>query len=200
MSTSVIVLIVLAGIVIFGFMYVIGIFNRLVTLRNRYQNGFAQIEVQLKRRHDLIPNLVETVKGYMAHERETLEAVIQARNQAVGGLEQASGNPGDPEAMKNLGGAERALSGAMGRLLALSEAYPDLKASQNMQQLTEELTSTENKVSFSRQAFNDAVTEYNTYKQGFPPVIFAGMFGHSQDAGLLEFDSEAIAEPPKVEF
>ena len=200
MSTSVIVLIVLAGIVIFGFMYVIGIFNRLVTLRNRYQNGFAQIEVQLKRRHDLIPNLVETVKGYMAHEKETLDAVIQARNQAVGGLEQASGNPGDPEAMKNLGGAERALSGAMGRLLALSEAYPDLKASQNMQQLTEELTSTENKVSFSRQAFNDSVTEYNTYKQGFPPVTFAGMFGHSQDAGLLEFDSEAIAEPPKVEF
>ena len=200
MSTSVIVLIVLAGIVIFGFMYVIGIFNRLVTLRNRYQNGFAQIEVQLKRRHDLIPNLVETVKGYMAHEKETLDAVIQARNQAVGGLEQASGNPGDPEAMKNLGGAESALSGAMGRLLALSEAYPDLKASQNMQQLTEELTSTENKVSFSRQAFNDSVTEYNTYKQGFPPVTFAGMFGHSQDAGLLEFDSEAIAEPPKVEF
>ncbi len=200
MSTSVIVLIVLAGIVIFGFMYVIGIFNRLVTLRNRYQNGFAQIEVQLKRRHDLIPNLVETVKGYMAHEKETLDAVIQARNQAVGGLEQASGNPGDPEAMKNLGGAERALSGAMGRLLALSEAYPDLKASQNMQQLTEELTSTENKVSFSRQAYHDSVTEYNTYKQGFPPVIFAGMFGHSQDAGLLEFDSEAIAEPPKVEF
>jgi len=200
MSTGVIVLIVLAAIVVLGFMYVIGIFNRLVALRNRYQNGFAQIEVQLKRRHDLIPNLVETVKGYMAHERETLEAVIQARNQAVGGLEQASGNPGDPEAMKKLGGAENALAGAMGRLLALSEAYPDLKASQNMQQLTEELTSTENKVSFSRQAFNDAVTEYNTYKQGFPPVIFAGMFGHSQDAGLLEFDSEAIAEPPKVEF
>ena len=200
MSTGIIVLIVLAGIVVLGFMYVIGIFNRLVALRNRYQNGFAQSEVQLKRRHDLIPNLVETVKGYMAHEKETLDAVIQARNQAVGGLERASGNPGDPEAMKNLGGAERALSGAMGRLLALSEAYPDLKASQNMQQLTEELTSTENKVSFSRQAFNDSVTEYNTYKQGFPPVTFAGMFGHSQDAGLLEFDSEAIAEPPKVEF
>ncbi len=200
MSTGIIVLIVLAGIVVLGFMYVIGIFNRLVALRNRYQNGFAQIEVQLKRRHDLIPNLVETVKGYMAHERETLEAVIQARNQAVGGLEQASGNPGDPEAMKKLGGAEGALAGAMGRLLALSEAYPDLKASQNMQQLTEELTSTENKVSFARQAFNDAVTEYNTYKQEFPPVIFAGMFGHGQDAGLLEFDSQAIAEPPKVEF
>ena len=200
MSTGIIVLIVLAGFVVLGFMYVIGTFNRLVALRNRYQNGFAQIEVQLKRRHDLIPNLVETVKGYMAHERETLEAVIQARNQAVGGLEQASGNPGDPEAMKKLGGAEGALAGAMGRLRALSEAYPDLKASQNMQQLTEELTSTENKVSFARQAFNDAVTEYNTYKQGFPPVIFAGMFGHGQDAGLLEFDSQAIAEPPKVEF
>ncbi|MCP4903591.1 MAG: LemA family protein, partial [bacterium] len=156
MSTGIVILIVLAGIVVLGFMYVIGIFNRLVALRNRYQNGFAQIEVQLKRRHDLIPNLVETVKGYMTHERETLEAVIQARNQAVGGLEQASGNPGDPEAMKKLGGAESALAGAMGRLLALSEAYPDLKASQNMQQLTEELTSTENKVSFSRQAFNDA--------------------------------------------
>ncbi|MGE4607088.1 MAG: LemA family protein [Myxococcota bacterium] len=200
MSTALIVLIVLGGIVVFGFMYVIGIYNRLIALRNRYQNGFAQIEVQLKRRHDLIPNLVETVKGYMAHEKETLDAVIQARNQAVGGLEQASGNPGDPEAMKNLGGAESALSGAMGRLLALSEAYPDLKASQNMQQLTEELTSTENKVSFARQAFNDAVTEYNTYKQGFPPVIFSGMFGHGQDGGLLEFDSDAIAEPPKVAF
>ncbi|MCH2184535.1 LemA family protein [Myxococcota bacterium] len=200
MSTGLIVLIVLGAIVVFAFMYGIGIFNRLVALRNRYENGFAQIEVQLKRRHDLIPNLVETVKGYMAHEKETLEAVIQARNQAVGGLEQASGNPGDPEAMKNLAGAEGALAGAMGRLLALSEAYPDLKASQNMQQLTEELTSTENKVSFARQAFNDAVTEYNTYKQGFPAVIFAGMFGHSADASLLEFDSQAIAEPPKIEF
>ena len=200
MSTGLIVLIVLGAIVVFAFMYGIGIFTRLVALRNRYENGFAQIEVQLKRRHDLIPNLVETVKGYMAHEKETLEAVIQARNQAVGGLEQASGNPGDPEAMKNLAGAEGALAGAMGRLLALSEAYPDLKASQNMQQLTEELTSTENKVSFARQAFNDAVTEYNTYKQGFPAVIFAGMFGHSADASLLEFDSQAIAEPPKIEF
>lgn len=200
MSTTLIVLIVLAGVIVLGFMYVMGIFNRLVALKNRYENGFAQIEVQLKRRHDLIPNLVETVKGYMAHEKETLEAVIQARNQAMGGLAEASGNPGDPSAMKNLGGAEGALSGAMGRLLALSESYPDLKASQNMQQLTEELTSTENKVSFARQAFNDAVTEYNTFKQSFPPVIFAGMFGHSQDAGLLEFDSQAIAEPPKVEF
>ena len=200
MSTGMIVLLVLIGVIVLVLMYGIGIFNRLVALKNRYENGFAQIEVQLKRRHDLIPNLVETVKGYMAHEKETLEAVIQARNQAVGGLAEASGNPGDPSAMKNLGGAEGALSGAMGRLLALSESYPDLKASQNMQQLTEELTSTENKVSFSRQAFNDAVTEYNTYKQGFPPVIFAGLFGHGPDAGLLEFDSQAIAEPPKVAF
>jgi LemA protein len=200
MSTALILLIILVGVVVLGFMYVIGIFNRLVALKNRYENGFAQIEVQLKRRHDLIPNLVETVKGYMAHEKDTLEAVIQARNQAMGGLAAASGNPGNPEAMKKLSGAEGVLSGAMGRLLALSEAYPDLKASQNMQQLTEELTSTENKVSFARQAFNDAATEYNTYKQGFPPVFFAGLFGHSQDAGLLEFDSQAIAEPPKVEF
>ena len=200
MSSGLIVVLVLAGIVVLLLMYGIGVFNRLVALKNRYENGFAQIEVQLKRRHDLIPSLVETVKGYMAHEKETLEAVIQARNQAVGGLADASGNPGDPAAMKNLGGAEGALSGAMGRLLALSESYPDLKASQNMQQLTEELTSTENKVAFARQAFNDAVTEYNTYKQGFPPVVLAGAFGHGSDAGLLEFDSEAIAEPPKVEF
>jgi LemA protein len=200
MSGVVIFLLVLIGVIVVVAMLVIGIYNRLVALKNRYENGFAQIEVQLKRRHDLIPNLVETVKGYMSHERETLEAVIQARNQAVGGLEQAAGKPGDPGAMKALGGAEGALSGAMGRLLALSEAYPDLKASENMKQLTEELTSTENKVSFSRQAFNDQVTNYNTYKQTFPAVIFAGMFGHTSDAGLLEFDSEAIAEAPKVSF
>jgi LemA protein len=200
MSGVVIFLLVLIGVIVVVAMLVIGIYNRLVALKNRYENGFAQIEVQLKRRHDLIPNLVETVKGYMSHERETLEAVIQARNQAVGGLEQAAGKPGDPGAMKALGGAEGALSGAMGRLLALSEAYPDLKASENMKQLTEELTSTENKVSFSRQAFNDQVTNYNTYKQTFPAVIFAGMFGHTSDAGLLEFDSEAIAEVPKVSF
>ena len=195
-----IAVIVLAVIAIVLVMFAVGIYNRLVALKNRYQNGFAQIEVQLKRRHDLIPNLVETVKGYMAHERETLDAVIQARNQAVGGLEQASGNPGDPGAMKKLAGAEGALTGAMGRLLALSEAYPDLKASENMKQLTEELTSTENKVSFSRQAFNDQVTTYNTYKQSIPAVIFAGMFGHGNDAALLEFDSEAIAEAPSISF
>ncbi len=179
---------------------VVGVFNKLVTLKNRFQNGFAQIEVQLKRRYDLIPNLVETVKGYMAHERETLEAVIQARNQAVSGLQAAASDPGDPDAIAKLASAEGALGGAMGRLLALAEAYPDLKASENMKQLTEELTSTENKVSFSRQAFNDSVTAYNIYKQRFPAVSFAGMFGHTQDASLLEFDSAAIAEAPKVSF
>jgi len=179
---------------------VVGIYNKLVALKNRYQNAFAQIEVQLKRRYDLIPNLVETVKGYMAHERQTLDAVIQARNQALSGLQRAASDPGDPNAMKNLASAEGVLGGAMGRLLALAEAYPDLKASENMKQLTEELTSTENKVSFARQAFNDAVTSYNTYRQSFPPVIFAGMFGHTTDASLLEFDNAAIAEAPKVSF
>lgn len=195
-----IAVIVLAVIAVILVMFVVGIYNRLVALKNRYQNGFAQIEVQLKRRHDLIPNLVETVKGYMAHERETLEAVIEARNQAASGLSAAAGDPGNAEAIQKLGAAEGALGSAMGRLLALSEAYPDLKASQNMQQLTEELTSTENKVSFARQAFNDAVTAYNTYRQSFPAVLFAGAFGHGKDASLLEFDSQAIAEPPKVSF
>ncbi len=178
----------------------VGIFNKLVTLNNRFQNAFAQIEVQLKRRYDLIPNLVETVKGYMAHERETLDAVIQARNQAVSGLQAAASDPGDPNAIQELSRAEGVLGGAMGRLLALSEAYPDLKASENMKQLTEELTSTENRVSFARQAFNDAVTAYNIYRQTFPPVMFVGLFGHTQDATLLEFDSQAIAEAPKVSF
>ena len=181
-------------------MYGVGIYNRLVTLKNRFENGFAQIEVQLKRRYDLIPNLVETVKGYMSHERETLEAVIQARNQAISGLQQAAAEPGDPQAMQALVGAEQGLSGALGRLFALAEAYPDLKANQNMAQLTEELTSTENKVSFARQAYNDSVTSYNTYKQTFPPVVVAGMCGHGSDAELLEFDSQAIAEAPKVSF
>lgn len=179
---------------------VVGIYNKLVTLKNRYQNAFAQIEVQLKRRHDLIPNMVEVAKGYMAHEKTTLEAVIQARNQAAGGLQKAAANPGDATAMAGLASAEGALSGTLGRLFALAESYPDLKANQNMMQLSEELRSTENKVSFSRQAFNDAVTLYNTYRQTFPPVIFAGMFGHGSDATLLEFDSAAIAEPPKVSF
>jgi LemA protein len=193
-------LIVIGVVLLVVIVAVVGAFNKLVTLKNRFQNGFSQIEVQLKRRYDLIPNLVETVKGYMAHERETLEAVIQARNQAVSGLQAAASDPGDPDAIAKLASAEGALGGAMGRLLALAEAYPDLKASENMKQLTEELTSTENKVAFARQAFNDAVTSYNTYKQRFPAVVFAGMFGHGQDASLLEFDSAAIAEAPKVSF
>ena len=178
----------------------VGIYNTLVALKNRYQNAFSQIEVQLKRRYDLIPNLVEVAKGYMAHERGTLEAVIQARNQAVSGLNRAAANPGDPAAMQALATAETGLAGALGRLFALAEAYPDLKANQNMAQLTEEITSTENKVAFARQAYNDAVTVYNTYRQSFPPVVFASFLGHSRDAELLDFDDAQIAEAPKVSF
>jgi len=193
-------LLVVLGIAVLAIIFVVGIYNRLVALKNRYENAFAQIEVQLKRRYDLIPNLVETAKGYLKHERETLDAVIQARNQASDGLARAASAPGSAEAMQGLAGAEGILSGAMGRLMAIAEAYPDLKANTNMMQLSEELTSTENKVSFSRQSFNDSVTAYNIYKQSFPPVIFAGMFGHTNDAALLEFDSQAIAEAPKITF
>ena len=193
-------LIVLLVIVLVLAMWGVTIFNRLVMLRNRLENAFAQIEVQLKRRYDLIPNLVEAVKGYMSHEKGTLEAVIQARNAAVGGLQAASAKPGDPAAMQQLAGAEQALGSSLGRLFALAEAYPDLKANQNMAQLTEELTSTENKVAFARQAYNDAVTNYNATRQSFPTVLFAAAFGHTQDAELLEFDSKAIAEAPKVSF
>ena len=199
--TGWIILIVLGGILLMIVMYVVGIYNRLVTLKNRFQNAFAQIEVQLKRRYDLIPNLVETAKGYMSHERETLEAVIAARNQAMAGLQAAAKAPGSADAMKQLAGAEGMLAGALGRMSVVVEQYPDLKANQNMMQLSEELTSTENKVAFSRQAFNDAVTAYNTYKQTFPPVVVAGMVGHGQDASLLEFeDSAQIKEAPKVSF
>jgi LemA protein len=198
--TTLVVLVVVALIVAVLAAIVVGIYNKLVALRNRYQNAFAQIDVQLKRRYDLIPNLVETAKGYMKHERDTLEAVIQARNQAAGGLQRAAQNPGDPAAIQGLAAAEGALTGTLGRLFALAESYPDLKANQNMMQLSEELRSTENKVAFSRQAFNDAVMQYNTYKQSFPPVAFAGMFGHAQDATLLEFKDEPIQQVPKVAF
>ena len=198
--TPILTLVILLVLIVALAAMVVGIFNKLVTYRNRYKNAFAQIEVQLKRRYDLIPNLVETAKGYMKHERETLEAVISARNQAVGGLQKAAQDPGNAEAIRGLAGAEGMLTGAMGRLFALAESYPDLKANQNMMQLSEELTSTENKVAFARQAFNDGVTTYNTYRQTFPTVMFAGMFGHAQDAALLEFDSERIQEAPKISF
>ena len=194
---TIIVLVIIAALAF----WVIAIYNRLVTLKNRFKNAFSQIEVQLKRRYDLIPNLVETAKAYMSHERETLEAVIAARNQAMAGLQAAAQDPANADAIRELASAEGALGGALGRLNVVMEAYPDLKANQNMMQLSEELTSTENKVAFSRQAFNDAVTAYNTYKQTFPPVLVAGIVGHGQDAALLEFaDSEQIQEAPKVAF
>ncbi|MBT2773618.1 LemA family protein [Halomonas sp. ISL-60] len=194
-------LIIIVAIIAVITFYVIGVYNRLVSLKNRFENAFAQIEVQLKRRHDLIPNLVETAKGYLSHERETLQSVIEARNTAAAGLKAAAANPGSAKAMADLGGAEGALTQAMGRLNVVMEAYPDLKASQNMQQLSEELTSTENKVAFARQSYNDAVMQYNTYRQSFPPVAVAGMFGHGQDASLLEFeDSAQIQVAPKVSF
>ncbi len=193
-------IILLVIVAVLGF-WAVSIYNKLVALKNRYENGFAQIEVQLKRRYDLIPNLVETAKGYLSHERETLEAVIAARNQAMAGLQAAAANPGNADAIKELASAEGLLGGALGRLNVVMEAYPDLKANENMMQLTEELTSTENKVAFARQAYNDQVTAYNTYRQSFPPVVLASMFGHATDAELLEFaDSAEIQAAPKVSF
>ncbi|HCE2793361.1 TPA: LemA family protein [Vibrio parahaemolyticus] len=193
-------LIVFIVIVLLVVVYAISIYNKLVTLRNRFKNSFAQIEVQLKRRYDLIPNLVNTAKGYMDHEKETFERVIQARNQAIAGLKAASDAPDSNAAISQLGQAEGMLQNALGKLNVVVEAYPELKANETMSQLQEELTSTENKVAFARQAFNDAVTSYNTYKQTFPPVIFANTFGF-QDGKLLEFaDTEAIQEAPKVAF
>lgn len=187
-------------IVVGAVFYVVSIYNSLVTLKNRHENAFSQIEVQLKRRYDLIPNLVETAKGYMAHEKETLEAVIQARNEASALLSGVAATL-TPDAMQQLSGAENALQGALGRMNIVMEDYPDLKANENMMQLSEELTTTENRVAFSRQAYNDAVTAYNTYRQSFPPVFFATMFGHPADASLLEFDDSAqIQAAPKVSF
>jgi LemA protein len=195
--TAIIILAILIGLTV----YVVSIYNHLVALRNRFRNAFAQIEVQLKRRYDLIPNLVETAKGYLKHERETLQAVVEARNAASAMLATVAADPGNAAAIRSLGGAEGALAGALGRLNVVMEAYPDLKASQNMQQLSEELTSTENRVAFARQAFNDAVMAFNTYRQSFPPNLFANLFGFTTDAALLEFeDREAIRQAPKVSF
>ena len=180
-------------------LYAVGLYNGLVGARNNYKNAFAQIDVQLTRRYDLIPNLVETAKGYMKHERETLEAVIQARNSAVSGLAAAKSNPGDPSAMQQLGGAENVLTQTLGRLFALSESYPDLKANQNMMQLSEELSSTENKVAFARQAYNDAVMGYNNKREMFPGSVVANMF-QFLPAELLKIESDAKREAPKVSF
>jgi LemA protein len=190
---------VILGLIVLALMLLVGIYNRLVSARNAYKNAFAQIDVQLTRRYDLIPNLVETAKGYIKHERETLEAVVRARNAAVSGLKAAAASPGDPAALQQLAGAENTLTGALGRLFAVVEAYPDLKANQNMMQLSEELTSTENKVAFARQAFNDAVMSYNTTREVFPNNFVANAFGFAP-AQLLEIDSAEKRAAPKVSF
>jgi len=187
------------GVLIALALFVIAIYNRLVTGRNRYKNAFAQIDVQLTRRHELIPNLVEVAKRYMSHEQDTLEAVIQARNAATNQLQATSADPTDPSAMKKLGKAEQGLSAGLGRLFALSENYPDLKANQNMMQLTEELTSTENKVAFARQAFNDAVMNYNILRETFPNNLIAGMFNF-QEAELFEIDEPEKRQAVAVDF
>ncbi len=195
MGTGTILLIIFVGIILFG----VGMFNRLVAGRNNYKNAFAQIDVQLTRRHDLIPNLVEVARGYMAHEKETLEAVINARNTAIDGLKNAKADPTNPDALQQLGQAETGLSGALGRLFALSESYPDLKANENMMQLSEEITTTENKVSFARQAFNDAVMMYNNLREQFPSNFVANWF-QFEPAHLLEIEDEAMREVPDVSF
>ena len=192
---SIVFLVIVAAVAFWA----IGLYNGLVTARNAYKNAFAQIDVQLTRRYDLIPNLVETAKGYMKHERETLEAVIQARNSAVSGLSAAKANPGDAAAMQQLAQSEGALGATLGRLFALAEAYPDLKANQNMMQLTEELTSTENKIAFARQAYNDAVMHYNNKREMFPSSLLAGVF-HFTEAQLFEVKVDTERDPVKVTF
>ena len=198
MTGLVVLIVVLAILLGIGF-FLVSQYNRLVALRNRFRNAFAQIDVQLKRRHDLIPNLVEVAKAYMSHERETLEAVIQARNQAGTAERQAAAAPGDPTAMAALAGAERALTGSLGRFFALAEAYPDLKANQNMAQLQEELSSTENRIAFARQGYNDAVMQYNTARESFPTNVVAGSFGFSE-AALLALESDEERAVPRLGF
>jgi len=190
---------ILLGIVVVAVFFIISIYNGLVTSRNGYKNAFAQIDVQLQRRYDLIPNLVETAKGYMAHERETLEAVIAARNQASVGLKAAAANPGDAQAMQQLSGAEGVLTQSLGRLMAVAESYPDLKANQNMMQLSEEMTSTENRVAFARQAYNDGVMSYNNKREVFPNSFIAGMFNFAA-AQSLEIEKPEQRAAPKVSF
>ena len=194
-----IAILVLLGLGVVIALWAVGIYNGLVTARNAFKNAFAQIDVQLTRRYDLIPNLVEVAKGYMAHERETLEAVIKARAAAVSGLAAAKADPGDANAMASLANADQGLTGALGRLMVVSEQYPDLKANQNMMQLSEELTSTENRVAFARQAFNDSVMAYNNRREVFPSNIVAGMFNFVP-AALLEITEPAKREAPKVSF
>jgi len=198
MEPVIVTLLVILGVGLLLVFGLIGIYNRLVVARNRFKNAFAQIDVQLKRRYDLIPNLIEAVKGYMAHERETLDAVIKARKSAMAAEQNVAANPADPAAMKELSRAEGQLDGTLGRLFALSEAYPDLKANQNMLALQEELTATENKVGFARQAFNDSVMAYNNRREVFPSVMLAGMFGFTE-AALLEAAQEE-REAPKMSF
>lgn len=198
MSTQMVLLAVGLGFLLVILILAVGIHNRLVALKNRYVNGFSQIAVQLRRRYDLIPNLVETAKAYLKHERETLEAVIAARNQASTGLAQAAQNPTDSQAIKSWMGAEGTLLGALGRFSMVMEAYPDLQANANIMQLREELTSTENKIAFARQAYNDWVTEFNTYRESFPNVVLANMFGYNESAEVLEFADAKIEEAPQV--
>ena len=195
----IIILAVLLGLALIAALFVAGIYNRLVTLRNRFKNAFAQIDVQLKRRYDLIPNLVEVAKGYLKHERETLEAVIKARNIAFAAAQSAAANPADAAAMKGLLSADSGLGAALSRLMVVSEQYPDLKANQNMAQLTEELTSTENKISFARQAYNDAVMIYNTARETFPNNFISGMFNFAP-AELFQVDNAAERQAPQVKF
>lgn len=199
MNSTTVMQILIPVFLIVAVAYVIRAYNRLVALRNRFKNAFAQIDVQLTRRYDLIPNLVETAKGYLKHERETLEAVISARNQALGAAKRAASRPDDPGAIQGLTGAEGILSGALGKLFALVESYPDLKANQNMMQLSEELSSTENRIAFARQAFNDAVMQYNTDRESFPDNIIANNFGFKA-AQLLELEDVRKREVPQVSF